>query len=111
MHLFKEAGIIEKYGSGIKRILESMRSYGLPDPLFEEIQNGFRVTVFKTTQKTTTRGQILEVLRSEPKITRDELARMLGKSQNTIKEHLGRLKSEGRLERIGSDRDGYWKVK
>jgi ATP-dependent DNA helicase RecG len=88
-----------------------MRSYGLPDPLFEEIQNGFRVTVFKTTQKTTTRGQILEVLRSEPKITRDELARMLGKSQNTIKEHLGRLKSEGRLERIGSDRDGYWKVK
>ncbi|MDI7260843.1 MAG: winged helix-turn-helix transcriptional regulator [Thermodesulfobacteriota bacterium] len=92
-----------------------MKSYGLPDPLFEEIQNGFRVTVFKTTQKTTqkttTRGQILEVLRSEPKITRDELARMLGKSQNTIKEHLGRLKSEGRLERIGSDRNGYWKVK
>jgi len=31
--LFKEAGIIEKYGSGIKRILESMRSYGLPDQL------------------------------------------------------------------------------
>jgi hypothetical protein len=27
--------------------------YKMPEPLFEEIQNGFRVTVFKTTQKTT----------------------------------------------------------
>ena len=112
--LFKEAGIIEKYGSGIKRILESVRSYGLHDPLFEEIQKGFRVMVFKTTQKTTqktsTKNKILEALRKNPKLTRDELALLLVKSQNTIKEHLIRLKAEGRLERIGSDRDGYWKT-
>ena len=109
--LFKEAGIIEKYGSGIKRILESMMSYGLPDPLFEEIQNGFRVIVFKTTQKTTTRDQLIELLRENRKMTRNEIALILGKSQNTIKEHLSRLKSEGRVERVGSDRDGYWEVK
>lgn len=125
--LFKEAGIIEKYGSGIKRILEAMKAYGNPEPLFEEIQNGFRVTVFKVTQKTTrkstqkatqkttrkkvTKDKILDALRENPKITRDEIASMLGKSPNTIKEHLARLKAEGRLERIGSDRDGYWKAK
>ena len=120
--LFKEAGIIEKYGSGIKRILESLRSYGLQYPLFEEIQNGFRVTVYKTTQKatqkatqkttqkTTTRDRILDLLRENGKITREEIALLLGKSKDTIKEHLSRLKSEGRVERIGSDRDGYWKV-
>ena len=116
--LFKEAGIIEKYGSGIKRILESLRSYGLQYPLFEEIQNGFRVTVYKTTQKTTqkatqkatTRDRILHLLRENGKITREEIALLLGKSQNTLKEHLSRLKSEGRVERIGSDRDGNWKV-
>ena len=39
--LFKEAGIIEKYGSGIKRVLESIKSYGLKEPSFEEIQDGF----------------------------------------------------------------------
>ena len=120
--LFKEAGIIEKYGSGIKRILESLRSYGLQYPLFEEIQNGFRVTVYnptqkttqkatqKTTQKTTTRDRILHLLQENGKITREEIALLLEKSRNTIKEHLSRLKSEGRVERIGSDRDGYWKV-
>ena len=112
--IFKEAGIIEKYGSGIKRILEALRALGLPDPIFEEIQHGFRVTVFKTTQKTTqktkTRDQVIEVLRESPEMTRDELALMLGKSPNTIKEHIARLKAEGKLVRIGSDRDGYWKV-
>ena len=113
--LFKEAGIIEKYGSGIKRVLESTRSYGLKDPSFEEIQDGFRVTFFKTTQKTTqktsTKDQILDILRENQNLTRSEMAQLLGKSQNTIKDHLAALKSENRVERIGSDRDGYWRVK
>ena len=37
--------MIEKYGSGIKRIQEGFIDYGLPEPIFEEIQGGFRVTV------------------------------------------------------------------
>ncbi|CAM2785563.1 ATP-dependent DNA helicase RecG [Flavobacterium succinicans] len=44
--LFREAGIIEKYGSGIKRITDAFLNYGLLAPTFEVIQNGFRVTVF-----------------------------------------------------------------
>ena len=30
---------------------------------------------------------------------------------NAIKDHLAALKSENRVERIGSDRDGYRRVK
>jgi ATP-dependent DNA helicase RecG len=106
-HFFKEAGIIEKYGSGIKRVLESIRSYGLKDPSFEEIQDGFLVTFFKATQKTSTKDQILDILRGNPNLTRSEMAQLLGKSQNTIKDHLAALKSENRVERIGSDREGF----
>ena len=112
--VFKEAGIIEKYGSGIKRALEAFQEYGLAQPIFEEIQNGFKVAVSKTTQKTTqktkTRDKILEILHTSPNMTREELADVLGKSPNTIKGHIARLKTDGRLERIGSDRDGYWRV-
>jgi ATP-dependent DNA helicase RecG len=108
--LFKEAGIIEKYGSGIKRVLEAIRSYGLNDPSFEEIQEGLRVTFFKSTQKKSTRERVFEELKLNPKITREELATLLGKSQSTIKEHLSRLKAAGLVVRVGSDRDGYWKV-
>jgi ATP-dependent DNA helicase RecG len=33
--LFREAGIIEKYGSGIQRITNAFISYGLQEPVFE----------------------------------------------------------------------------
>jgi predicted HTH transcriptional regulator len=45
----KDAGIIERYGSGIKRILEWFSMYGLGQPVFEELQEGFRVTIYRTT--------------------------------------------------------------
>ncbi len=108
--VFKEPGIIEKYGSGIKRGLEAFSEYDLPQPIFEEIKKGFKVTIFKTTQKTRTRDQILALLSKNPNITREDLARALAKSPNTIKGHIGKLKAAGRLKRIGSDRNGYWEV-
>ena len=94
----------------ITRILESFAKHDLSPPLFEELQEGFRVTVNKTTQKTTTREQVLELLQINPNMTRSELALQLSKSENTIKEHLAKLKVEGRLKRIGSDRSGSWMV-
>jgi ATP-dependent DNA helicase RecG len=108
--VFKEAGIIEKYGSGIKRVLEAFNNYDLPQPVFEEIQNGFKVSVFKTTQKTQTRDQILALLSKNPKMTREDLARALTKSPNTVKGHIAKLKADEQLKRIGSDRNGYWEV-
>lgn len=43
---FREAWIIEKYGSGIKRITQSFIYYVLTIPVFEDFQKGFRITVF-----------------------------------------------------------------
>ena len=57
----------------------------LPQPVFKETQKGFKVTVFKTTQKIQTRDQILALLSKNPKMTREGLARTLEKSTNTIK--------------------------
>jgi len=44
---FKEAGIIEKYGSGIKRVFDICKDHGVIPPIFEEVFNGFRVVLFK----------------------------------------------------------------
>jgi ATP-dependent DNA helicase RecG len=94
----------------IIRLLED----GLQSPLFEELQEGFRVTVYMTTQKitqkTTTKDKMLELLHADPNMTRADLALQLSKSENTIKEHLATLKSAGRLKRVGSDKGGYWMV-
>ena len=53
---------------------------------------------------------MVELLKVTPNMTRADLALQLSKSENTIKEHLANLKTEGRLKRICSDRGGYWMV-
>jgi len=120
--IFKEAGIIEKYGSGIKRVLEGFGEYDLPQPTFENIQKGFRVTVFNTTQKTTQktpqktpqkkslRDQILDLIIEDSGLTQKDIAEILGISFNTSKEYFTKLKKEGRIKRVGGRKDGYWDV-
>ena len=112
--VLKDVGIIERYGSGIKRILERFFMYGLGQPVFEELQEGFRVTILRTTQKTTqkisTKEHILQLLKESPRLTRAELATAVGKSEHTIKEHIAQLKKKGVLRRVGSDRNGYWEA-
>ena len=44
---FKEAGIIEQYGSGIKRIQDECKAHGVVEPIFEEFVHGFRAILFK----------------------------------------------------------------
>ncbi len=58
----------------------------------------------------TTRDKILEQMRTNPKITRNELAAMLGLTPDAIKYHLQKLTGEGIIVRHGSARSGYWEV-
>lgn len=39
--------IVEAWGTGIPRILSRCREYGLPEPIFEEFGNNFKVTMLK----------------------------------------------------------------
>ncbi len=105
---FKEAGIIERYGSGIK---SECLTHGVVEPKFEEFVHGFRVTLYKekTTQKST-REQILELLKDDSKLTRDALAELIGVSSNAIKQHLSKLQSDKLLTRVGGRKDGFWEV-
>ncbi len=108
---FKEAGIIERYGSGIKRIKSECLTHGVVEPKFEEFVHGFRVTLYKekTTQKST-REQILELLKEDSKLTRDALSEIIGVSSNAIKQHLSKLQNDKLLKRVGGRKDGFWEV-
>ncbi len=44
--IFKASGLIEKYGSGIKRVLNAFKDYGLKQPEFRMMESGFRVKIF-----------------------------------------------------------------
>ena len=113
--MFKEVGSIEKYGSGIARIKRECQQHGIIAPIFEEFQHGFQVTLYKkTTQeinpKTSTRERICHLIKDNKKITRIELAKNIGVSEDAIKQQLAKLKSEGIIQRVGSTKAGYWEV-
>lgn len=57
-----------------------------------------------------TRERLLNLISENPKITRRELVAMLSVPSSTIQYHIEKLKSEGRLERIGGARGGRWNV-
>lgn len=39
--------IVEAWGTGTPRIINRCNEYGLPEPVFEEFGNGFKVVLFK----------------------------------------------------------------
>ncbi len=41
--IFYDMGLIERYGSGIHRILDACKDEGLPEPRFENFSGGFRI--------------------------------------------------------------------
>ena len=55
--------------------------------------------------------EILEFLRNNKNITVAELSEVSNKSVRTINRIMSLLKAKGLIERIGSNKNGYWKVK
>jgi len=53
---------------------------------------------------------LLSVLKKSPSMTNTDLAVASGKSERTISRLLASLKSKKLIQRIGSNKTGYWKV-
>ncbi|MDA3799784.1 MAG: winged helix-turn-helix transcriptional regulator [Kiritimatiellae bacterium] len=57
-----------------------------------------------------TREQIIVLLQDNPRYTKQDLMNVLNKASGTIKEHIRILQQEGKLNRVGSSKDGHWEV-
>lgn len=53
---------------------------------------------------------IIALLRQDPSASRRELAAALGTTQSTVRYRLDKLRAAGRIERVGPDKGGHWKV-
>jgi hypothetical protein len=56
------------------------------------------------------KSNILHCIKQNPKAKYIEIANETGYSVSTIKRHIQELKKRGLLERIGSEKTGYWKI-
>ena len=106
---FHRIHLIEKWGRGISLILSRE-----PDAVFKEVGKHFIVvfkrkyTEEKTTQKTT--QKTIELIKGNPHISRKELAKATGLTEDGIKYHLTNLKKNGIIKRVGPDKGGWWEV-
>ena len=112
---------LENWGSGIRRIADSCREAGVEEPTYTD-GKGFVTVCFKRssykgtqtstqTSTQTTIEAVLEQIRKNPGITREQLAKILSKSPDTIKKNISRLKRMGKIVRIGPQTyGGQWKI-
>ena len=134
--IFYDLGLIERYGSGIQRILEACEEAGLPTPLFENFSEGFRIkfilpehpvlgdpeesgTLNKKVDLQGVEGsgtlngvlseRVVELIRLTPGIRRKEIIEDTGGAVRTVARCIADLVVENKIERRGSKKTGgYW---
>ncbi|MDD6029838.1 MAG: helix-turn-helix domain-containing protein [Kiritimatiellae bacterium] len=55
--------------------------------------------------------RLLPNIKTDPFVTADEVAELLGVSRRTVLREIARLREEGRITRVGSDKTGHGVVK
>ena len=125
-HVFYLAGFIESWGRGIEKICSACKNDGVPQPEYTinpgDIMVKFtaqgdrivkvaeRVTDRVTDRVTENERAVILLLEEDPGYTMQQLAEKLSVSRKSIASRLKKLKEKGAIERVGSDRSGYWKV-
>lgn len=64
----------------------------------------------KNVPKNVFQGQLLEMIKTNPRITYNELAGQTRRDRKTVQRHLKALKDQGLVRRIGPAKGGYWEV-
>ena len=65
----------------------------------------------KSVTLNSTQAQVLSLIKKRNGITADEMADSISRSKRTVLRSISKLTEYGLIERVGSDKAGYWKVK
>lgn len=132
---FKEIGWVDELGSGVRNSFKYCELYNadttpifIENDVFKAIIPIAKLTTHITTQMTTQitaqmttqkgnsmdtqqiQNKILDSILNYPNISRKDLSEILGDiTEDGVKYHLDKLKSDRIIKRVGSTR-GYWKV-
>ena len=121
MRVFRDLRFVEQLGTGIQRVLKSYDK-----SIFNFFPNHIRVSIpfnenqFK--QETSKlkyesciflnqlQKSIVKLIMDKPNITQEELARLLDVNKRTIIRNFKVLIDNKYIERIGANKNGYWKI-
>ena len=98
----------DKYYIAIQKCNNSGNSNLFIEFMLEVILDAVKEMV-KTTQETT-QEKILNLIRKNNNITQTEMAKVLGITRDGISYNIRILRKKGILERVGSTKNGEWKI-
>ena len=97
---------IEKWGSGLRRIVNECKQQGLREPLFEEVNNQFRVTMYAAkVRKATTfiwQDELVAYLKKKRKISTKLAAELWMVTPRTARLRLIKLIDAGIIQKMGT---------
>jgi len=126
---FKEIGYIEEWGTGISRMINQCRKYGLKEPIFIDDGRYFKVILFRETKSAgmpeksagmpeksagmpeKSAGmpeKIKNFIASNGKITRKDIEHIFGVGERRGREILKKLRETNILEKRGNGKNTYY---
>lgn len=138
--VFAYVNIIEKWGSGIPRIIHEIREYGLQEPEFIIFENDFRVNIYRKNYNTTqsTQGStqnrinttqdiskkekldvknltetdktIINTIINNPEMSQKQIADNLNWTVNKVKYYMKKFKQKNILKYEGTSQNGKWEI-
>ena len=127
-YVFYLAGFIESWGRGVEKICNALRAENLPMPEYTVNPGDIMIKftgpedrIIRVTDRLS--NQLSEKLSDklsdkekltheqpadEPGYTSPQIADKMGVSRVSVTKYLKALKEKGLIERVGSDRKGYW---
>ena len=115
--IFLQLRISERSGRGVPKIVAA---YGKESITIEKNRiivtipfkiigvNNFEIVSYKGTNKT--EDKIVELIRDNPNITIKQIMIKTGLSDSGVKKNLKQLKEKSIINRVGSNKSGYWEI-
>lgn len=119
---------VKEFGEGVDRMCRELSALGVKEPQYNLVAFIMKATVCanildegqgtnhadqkrpESDQKSDQMRIILELIKSNPSISRVELSEKTGLHDSSVKRRLKTLVDEGLIQRVGPDKGGYWKV-
>ncbi|MDI6793245.1 MAG: ATP-binding protein [bacterium] len=111
VRIFRHAGFMEEFGSGIARMIQEMDMAGKPNPEFLEKGAFFCVTLRMKPQLAVDLQEIYQLCRSKGQLSSSEVAKQINIHQNTAIKKLQSLVKLGLIETIGSGKNTGYRAK
>lgn len=118
--LFQRMHLVEKVGSGIKRMRTEMQVAGLPEPVFS-LEGIFTAKFYRpvdferwmnlwAVNLNNSLVKILHAVHDDAGITILQLSNIIGQGKTSVDKYIVQLRSFGILSRVGSRKAGKWVI-